>query len=218
MNFAHHHAGRHKNLTGLTVVALLHVALLAAFLHGSKMTIFRAAPSVIELTPAPDMPPPREMPIPVDMPPPAAPQQILVPLPELPVAPNPAPTVTAHPMTDQLPPQAAATGPATTAASGPAAKAAPVRIAAVVDASACAKPDYPKNSLRNGDTGTVTLTLLVGIDGRVADSKVEKSSGFRELDRAAQQGLSLCKFKPGTLDGAPYQSWTKMQYVWSLDE
>jgi len=47
---------------------------------------------------------------------------------------------------------------------------------------------------------------------------VEKSSGFRELDRAAQVGLGLCRFKPGTVDGVPQQSWTKMQYVWSLDE
>ena len=94
----------------------------------------------------------------------------------------------------------------------------PVRTAAVVDAKACAKPDYPKNALRNGDTGVVTLSLLIGTDGRVADSKVEKSSGFRDLDHAAQVGLGLCRFTPGTVDGVPQQSWTRMQYVWSLDD
>ncbi|KQW97313.1 energy transducer TonB [Massilia sp. Root418] len=88
----------------------------------------------------------------------------------------------------------------------------------MVDAANCAKPDYPRNAQRNGDTGTVTLALLIGTDGRVADSKVEKSSGFRELDRAAQVGLGLCRFKPATIDGVPQQSWTRMQYLWSLDE
>ena len=218
MNFVHHHAGRDKNLTGLVVVALLHIALLAAFLHGSKLTIFKVPPSVVELTPTPEPTPPKV--IPVDVPPPALVQpQILVPPVEIPIAPATQATVTAHPMTDQAPP---AQGPAGTLAGtgpgGPAAMPAPVRVAAVVDARACTKPEYPKSSLRNGDTGVVTLTLLVGTDGRVADSKVEKSSGFRELDRAAQQALSLCKFKPGTVDGVPYQSWTRMQYLWSLDD
>ena len=97
-------------------------------------------------------------------------------------------------------------------------KTAPAVVAAVVDANACAKPDYPKTSLRNGDTGTVQLALLIGADGKVADSRIERSSGFRDLDRAAQAGLSLCKFKPGTVDGVPQQSWTRMQYVWSLND
>jgi protein TonB len=49
------------------------------------------------------------------------------------------------------------------------------------------------------------------------DSKVEKSSGSRALDKAAIQGLSLCKFKPGSLDGVPEKSWAKLQYVWTLN-
>jgi protein TonB len=93
-----------------------------------------------------------------------------------------------------------------------------VHVAAVVDAANCAKPDYPKSALRNGDSGVVTLALLIGTDGRVADSKIEKSSGFRDLDRAAQVGLGLCRFKPGTMDGVPQQSWTRMQYIWNLDD
>src|SRR5471032_2679207 len=218
MNFVHHHAGRDKNLTGLVVVALLHVALLAAFLHGSKLTIFKVPPSVVELTPTPEPAPPKV--IPVDVPPPVLVQpQILVPPLDIPIVPTTQATVTAHPLTDRAP---SSQGPAGTAAAtapgGTTTAPAPVRIAAVVDARACTKPEYPKNSLRNGDAGVVTLSLLVGVDGRVADSKLEKSSGFRELDRAAQQALSLCKFKPGTVDGVPYQSWTKMQYLWSLDD
>jgi len=93
----------------------------------------------------------------------------------------------------------------------------PVRIPAVVDSRACSKPEYPPKSLRNEETGTVTLQFLIGLDGRVVESRVEKSSGYRDLDNAARNALSLCKFKPGTTDGKPEQSWTKMQYVWKLE-
>lgn len=92
-----------------------------------------------------------------------------------------------------------------------------VHIAAVVDARNCEKPEYPRNALRNGETGIVTLAMLIGTDGRVIDSMVEKSSGVRDLDKAAQQGLSLCKFKPGSIDGVAQQSWTTIQYAWKLE-
>jgi protein TonB len=51
----------------------------------------------------------------------------------------------------------------------------------------------------------------------VADSKLEKSSGFKGLDKAALKGLAACKFKPGTKDGAPAQTWAKVDYAWKLD-
>jgi protein TonB len=94
---------------------------------------------------------------------------------------------------------------------------APVHIAAQVDSNACEKPDYPANSLRIGEEGTVNLAMLIGPDGRVLESKVEKSSGSRALDKAAIQGLSLCKFKPGSVDGVAEKSWAKLQYVWSIN-
>ena len=93
----------------------------------------------------------------------------------------------------------------------------PIHIAAQVDSNACEKPDYPASSIRSGEEGTVNLALLIGPDGRVLESKVEKSSGSRALDKAAIQGLSLCKFKPGSVDGVPEKSWAKLQYVWTIN-
>ncbi len=92
-----------------------------------------------------------------------------------------------------------------------------VHIPAVADFSTCAKPEWPKSSLRNEETGTVTLSFLIGVDGHVADSKIVKSSGFRDLDKAAINGIGRCKFKPGMTDGKPEQAWMQMQYVWTLE-
>lgn len=84
------------------------------------------------------------------------------------------------------------------------------------DPSKC-KVEYPKASLMNEEQGTTTMSFLVNPDGSVADSKLDKSSGFKGLDKAAQKGLSACKFKPGSKDGAPAQTWAKVDYAWKLD-
>lgn len=78
------------------------------------------------------------------------------------------------------------------------------------------KAEYPKASLINEEQGDVTMAFLVGADGNVVESKVEKSSGFKNLDKAALKALSACKFKPGTKDGAVAQTWTKVDYSWKL--
>ncbi|WP_332878210.1 energy transducer TonB [Massilia sp. S19_KUP03_FR1] len=79
------------------------------------------------------------------------------------------------------------------------------------------KVDYPKASLMNEEQGTTSMSFLIGADGSVAESKLEKSSGFKGLDKAAIKSLSACKFKPGSKDGAPAQTWTKVDYAWKLD-
>ncbi|MBJ7312938.1 TonB family protein [Rugamonas sp. CCM 8940] len=91
------------------------------------------------------------------------------------------------------------------------------RTAMLADARACAAPPYPTNSYRNGESGTVQLALLVGGDGRVIESKVQKSSGFPELDKAARKALSLCKFKPASGDALAEPTWTNIIYAWSID-
>jgi protein TonB len=88
-------------------------------------------------------------------------------------------------------------------------------VPASFDAKNC-KADYPKASLMNEEQGEVALSFLVSPDGHVLDSKIEKSSGYKNLDKAAIKGISACKFKPGTKDGAPAQTWTKVDYVWKL--
>ena len=89
-------------------------------------------------------------------------------------------------------------------------------VPASFDAKNC-KADYPKASLMNEEQGTVSMSFLVNADGSVAESKLDKTSGFKNLDKAAMKSISACKFKPGTKDGAPAQTWTKVDYAWKLD-
>nr|WP_230404824.1 MULTISPECIES: energy transducer TonB [Undibacterium] len=85
-----------------------------------------------------------------------------------------------------------------------------------MDNKSCEAPKYPKASLMNEETGTVTLGFLVSVDGKVVDSKIESTSGSKSLDKAALAALSLCKFKPGSKDGKVEQMWTKVDFVWKF--
>jgi protein TonB len=89
-------------------------------------------------------------------------------------------------------------------------------VPASFDPKTC-KAEYPKASLMNEEQGTVTMSFLVDAQGNVVESKLEKTSGFKNLDKAAMKALTACKFKPGTKDGAPAQTWTKVDYAWRLD-
>jgi protein TonB len=88
-------------------------------------------------------------------------------------------------------------------------------VPATFDARNC-RAEYPKASLMNEEQGNVSMAFLVSADGSVVESKIEKSSGYKNLDKAAIKAISACKFKPGTKDGAVAQTWTKVDYDWKL--
>jgi protein TonB len=90
-------------------------------------------------------------------------------------------------------------------------------VSPVIDSKSCDAPKYPKSALMNEETGTVVLGYLIGADGKVMDSRVDKTSGSKALDKAALTALALCKFKPGNKDGKVEQMWTKVEFVWKLE-
>lgn len=215
MNFA----TPHRNYTGLAIVVTLHLVAAGIALKNSTVWITRAAPGPIAILPPKPLPPAAK-PAPVDdfdVRPTQAPVMTER-LPDLPVQWEAEKTISPTPPRQAIV-DGTDTGGGTTGSGGAeAARREPVTIAAVIDAASCARPAYPAAALRNGDEGTVTLAFLVGKDGRVASAKVERTSGHRDLDRAALQGLALCAFKPGTVDGVPYESWSRMQYAWRLND
>jgi protein TonB len=106
-------------------------------------------------------------------------------------------TNTPPPTTSLAPPAPPAPAPCSQGPAGPS------RTDAVADFNTCARPEYPKSSLRNEETGTTTLQFLIGVTVTGDGFQMQKSSGFRDLDRAAQTALSKCRFKPATENGQP---------------
>jgi protein TonB len=214
MNFSHEKQPG-KNFTGIAIVIVLHILVAYGIVNGlGKRMITKMAEAVETKIIEEQKPPP-----PPDTPPPPPPPEMKAPPPPF------IPPVEVQ--VQQPPPQqntiavASTVKPASTELQRPAPAAPPAqgpsRTAAVVDFNTCAKPDYPKSSLRNEESGISTYSFLIGVDGRVMDSKLTKSSGFRDLDKAAQSALGKCRFKPGTEDGKPVQGWVPVQYVWTLE-
>jgi protein TonB len=193
---------------GIALVVGVHLLFFWALQAGLVQQVAQKAQVVVDAVlltenkPAvPDTPAPR----PVAAPRPSAPSRL--PVVEAPVVSAVAPSA----VTAVSPPLA----PAPAAPAGPKAEA--VRTAAVVNAAQCEKPEYPSASRRLEEEGTVHLRFLVGADGKVIQSEVEKSSGYKRLDEAARAGLSRCQFRPATVDGKPEQAWASMRYTWRLE-
>lgn len=221
MHFSHVNNESGSKLAKIGIVTALHLAVGIALVN--NMNTIKSSPAqdqdidvvMVKTEPPPPPPPPPEPPKQVQKP--VTQPKIVVPEPEVvveqkppeaqlqaEVTREPQPPAVPGPVTPEAPPKAASDSGA-------------MRTAVLADANGCAKPDYPARAARNGETGTVALALLVGADGRVADSRIQKSSGSRELDRAAVSALSMCKFKPATNGGVPEQGWAQIAYVWTLD-
>jgi len=84
-------------------------------------------------------------------------------------------------------------------------------------AAGCAKPAYPRASLRNMEEGITLLGFLIRTDGSVGDTVVLNSSGHPALDTAARDALSKCVFKPARRNGEPVEQWVPVAYKWWID-
>ena len=205
-----------KKFGGLAFVIFLHLFIVYALVTGLARKVVDVIKQPLETKIIEEMkkPPPPDVPPPPPPPKLLAPPPPFIPPPEVQIS-QPTPVNTISQVSNVQPDNPVM--PAARAPEAPPSTTGAVNVPAVVDFNTCAKPEYPRNSQRNEETGTVTLSFLIGLDGRVVDSKIEKSSGFKDLDKTARSALSLCKFKPGTIDGKPQQSWTKVQYVWKLE-
>ena len=225
-----------RPLAGWAWVILLHALLFWAVHVGLTRDVVQKMPTVVQAlllteTPRETPPPPVAAPPPptpaLAKPAPAQPLQPAPPLPptpaiELPAVSTPTPSNAGLTAPTPAAPQAAApaTAPAATTPAATPARAtapAPTRTAAGVNVNQCEKPEYPSASRRLEEEGTVALRFLVGVDGKVIQSEVEKSSGFKRLDEAARAGLSKCQFRPALVDGKPEQAWASMKYTWRLE-
>jgi TonB family protein len=86
----------------------------------------------------------------------------------------------------------------------------------VLDRKSCDEPVYPRELLSQGVSGTTHLRVLVGDGGKVMDIEIEKSSGNRKLDSAAQRAIAQCTFKPATPDAKP-KTWQPISFAWKAE-
>lgn len=78
-------------------------------------------------------------------------------------------------------------------------------------------PRYPRQSLRDGHAGTVTLRVRVDEYGQPQEVVIERSSGHRELDRAArEQVLARWRFHPAQHQGRAVAAYALVPIVFSL--
>jgi protein TonB len=215
MDFSKNEVSPARRYGGFGIVVLLHVLVAYLVVSGLAHKIVDVIKQPVETKIIEEVkpPPPPENPPP---PPPkmTAPPPPFIPPPEVqiqqPVVQNTISVTTNQPpvhqdFTKAPPPQP-----------GPVAPPAPP-VAAIADLNAC-KPEYPRASLLAEESGVVRVQFVVGPDSQLMSATVLKSSGFKNLDKAAVNGLSRCKFKAGYRDGKPVQSTFTTDYVWKLDE
>lgn len=199
-----------RRATGLVVVGVFHAVLVYALLTGLTRKVVEVVIPPLETKLIEEVKPPPVESKPPPPPPPklAAPPPPFIPPPEVRIDMPPPVTNTITAVSEVKP---------AVEAPVPQPPQPVARTSAVVDATGCAKPEYPAASLRAQETGIVTLSFLIGVDGSVMDSKVSRSSGSRKLDEAARRALARCRFKPATVDGKPEQSWARIEYEWKIE-
>lgn len=191
---------------GFGLVVLLHAGLVYALANSPGESVVKAvAPAIMldliedTVTPPEPLPPP---------PPPAMepPPQVFVPAPEI---------------TIDLPPPPARSAAVSNTQSDVKASAPPQTsdTPSLDPAHPNRKPQYPAASNRLGEEGNVTLLLYVDASGAVTDAKVDKSSGYPRLDKAAaKHALKAWRFKPVMVAGKPTGVWFRYVVKWRLDE
>ncbi|UCD65767.1 MAG: energy transducer TonB [Deltaproteobacteria bacterium] len=78
-------------------------------------------------------------------------------------------------------------------------------------------PLYPGLARKRGQQGTVILQVLVNKEGRVEDLKIDVSSNFSMLDRAAIKAVKKWLFEPGRKDAEKVVMWVKVPVTFKLN-
>jgi protein TonB len=211
MDFSLREVNYTRRYGGLGIVILLHVLLAYVVLSGlARKTIDVIKEPIVtkiieEVTP----PPPQEKPPPEPLQE-VAPPPPFIPPPDIQIQQTQnviADTSTVQPVAqtlDATPPSVALAGPGV---------APPVP--GFADLNGC-RPEYPRASLLAEEAGTVRVQFDVSADARLVGAKIIRSSGFKNLDRAAVNALSRCKFRAAFQDGATVPSSFLSDYVWKL--
>jgi protein TonB len=191
-----------RRVVAFTAAVVLQVAIIYALASGLASQIIEKLPDDIKAdivkekppeTPKTPPPPPPDM---VKPPPP------FIPPPDIVIA-NDAPTNAITAITNQVAPPPKATAVAATLAKG--------------RGNDCASSSYPPLAVRLNHEGSTTVAIHIAADGGVSGVDVSNSSGFPELDEAAQKCVqNHWHFSAATENGAPVASTKQYRIVWKL--
>ncbi|MCG5077993.1 energy transducer TonB [Paraburkholderia tagetis] len=83
---------------------------------------------------------------------------------------------------------------------------------------ALVKPDYPPQSLRRGQAGTVVVELDTDVAGRVSAARIVTSSGYEHLDEVARAAVLASHCRPYAEDGRALPARADVPVTFNLDE
>lgn len=194
----------------MAVIVLLHVGFFWALSNGLSKQIFEKLPGSIWVS-VPDTHKPPPPPVILDEPKDLQTWQVLAPTPALPLQPDDHQGIAAREMPRE--PEPIGTG----ADEGPGSAVVPIVVAPTIDPRfGFSEPIYPSASIRKEEQGTVLVSVRVGVNGRVIEARLERSSGYADLDKSALREARLWRFVPGTEDGRPTPMWTHVPIKFQL--
>ncbi len=79
-------------------------------------------------------------------------------------------------------------------------------------------PRYPRDALRNGESGTVLLRVHVGPDGTTQAVDLVQGSGSRSLDRAATEAVKRWRFQPAQRNGEAVDGVVQVPIAFNADD
>lgn len=209
---------KHSLFPFLLVSLLLHAAILLVMVAPVSV----APPSVLEVQLSPPVPASRPQMEP-------APPAQATPRPEskrsesmLPVKPVPLTSaLTPTPTPSPEPSAPVAPSPSSAATSAPPERA-PVggNSAVIFDAAYLLNPppEYPAQSRRLEEEGMVKLNVRVGADGRALAVELASSSGFKRLDKAAEEAVRQWRFVPAKRAGQAIEGSVIVPVRYTLNE
>lgn len=210
-----------KRLIGLFLAVIFHGILIYGLVTGMARDFIKKAQKTLDVSiveevklppPPPPPPPPKAQPKEQPLPQPKA----YVPPVEVPVNAPATETIASVSNAAPTPPVAAPVAEAPEPKPAPPPPPKPkVRVNPSLMAG-CRPPVYPAESLEEEEEGVVVFSFLVDTSGKVVESKLAKTSGFKRLDEAAKLAFESCKFNPGTVNGEPEKAWVQQSFEWKI--
>ena len=80
------------------------------------------------------------------------------------------------------------------------------------------KLKYPKKAQKAGVEGIVNVKVLVGTNGKVLETEIEKSFDEISCDMAAIDAIKKIKWEPAKKDDEPIEAWISVPVEFKLDD